>query len=45
VLKLIRKSLNTEEKKQVQRRLQQAYSANGAGFYVHAPKQKGNRTS
>lgn len=42
VLKLIRKSLNAEEKKQVQSRLQQAYSANGAGFYVHAPKQKGS---
>ncbi len=42
VLKLIRKSLNAEEKKQVQSRLQQAYSANGEGFYVHAPKQKGN---
>lgn len=42
VLKLIRKSLTTEEKKQVQPRLQQAYSGNGAGFYVHAPKQKGN---
>jgi hypothetical protein len=42
VLKLIRRSLNEEEKKQVQSRLQQAYSANGEGFYVHAPKQKGN---
>jgi hypothetical protein len=42
VLKLIRKSLNAEEKKQVQSRLQKAYSANGEGFYVHAPKQKGN---
>jgi len=42
VLKLIRRSLNEKEKKQVQSRLQQAYSANGAGFYVHAPKQKGN---
>jgi hypothetical protein len=42
VLKLIRKQLNEEEKKQVQERLQNAYSANGEGFYVHAPKQKGN---
>ncbi|MCS7464688.1 transposase [Paenibacillus doosanensis] len=42
VLKLIRKSLSEEEKKQVQPRLQKAYSANGEGFYVHAPKQKGN---
>nr|WP_246294586.1 transposase [Paenibacillus planticolens] len=42
VLKLIRRSLNEEEKRQVQSRPQQAYSANGEGFYVHAPKQKGN---
>jgi hypothetical protein len=42
VLKLIRASLNEEEKKQVQPRLQKAYTANGEGFYVHAPKQKGN---
>lgn len=26
----------------MQPRLQKAYSANGEGFYVHAPKQKGN---
>ena len=42
VLKLIRRSLTEEEKKQVQSRLQQAYSGNGEGFYVYAPKQKGN---
>ena len=42
VLKLIRRNLNEDEKKQVQSRLQKAYSANGDGFYVHAPKQKGN---
>lgn len=42
VLKLIRRSLNEDEKRQVQPRLQKAYSANGEGFYVHAPKQKGN---
>lgn len=42
VLKLIRKNLNTQEKKQVQSRLQAAYQNNGEGFYVHAPKQKGN---
>ncbi|WP_256328370.1 transposase, partial [Paenibacillus sp. cl123] len=37
-----RASLSEEEKRQVQARLQKAYSANGEGFYVHAPKQKGN---
>ncbi|MDH3009532.1 transposase [Gordonia alkanivorans] len=42
VLKLIRKNLSAEEKKLVQARLQQAYSKNGEGFYVYAPKQKGN---
>jgi Putative transposase/Transposase zinc-binding domain len=42
VLKLIRSQLTEQEKKQVQPRLQKAYTANGEGFYVHAPKQKGN---
>ncbi|GAB6170646.1 hypothetical protein JCM15765_01240 [Paradesulfitobacterium aromaticivorans] len=42
VLKLIRRSLNEVEKKKVQPLLQKAYSANGEGFYVYAPKQKGN---
>jgi len=42
VLKLIRRKLSDQEKKQVQSRLQKAYSENGEGFYVHAPKQKGN---
>lgn len=42
VLKLIRKHLSSIEKKRVQARLQKAFSANGEGFYVHAPKQKGN---
>jgi hypothetical protein len=42
VLKLIRRNLTEQEKKQVQPRLQKAYSSNGEGFYVHAPKQKGN---
>jgi hypothetical protein len=42
VLKLIRRNLSEQEKKQIQSRLQKAYSANGEGFYVHAPKQKGN---
>lgn len=42
VLKLIRRSLDEDEKKKVQPLLQKAYSANGDGFYVYAPKQKGN---
>jgi len=42
VLKLIRKNLTEEEKKKIQHLLQKAYSANGEGFYVYAPKQKGN---
>lgn len=42
VLKLIRKNLTEEEKKKIQPRLQKAFSANGEGFYVYAPKQKGN---
>ncbi|MFD0681443.1 transposase [Paenibacillus sp. GCM10027630] len=42
VLKLIRKQLSLEEKKKVQPLLQKAYSNNEAGFYVHAPKQKGD---
>ena len=42
VLKLIRQHVTAEEKKRIQPRLQKAFSANGEGFYVHAPKQKGN---
>lgn len=42
VLKLIRRNLSEAEKKQVQSRLQAAYKQNGDGFYVHAPKQRGN---
>lgn len=42
VLKLIRRMLSEEEKKKIQPLLQKAYSANGEGFYVYAPKQKGN---
>nr|WP_209300517.1 transposase [Lentibacillus salicampi] len=41
VLKLIRKNLTPKEKKQVQSRLQKAFSENGEGFYVYAPKQRG----
>nr|WP_245590400.1 transposase [Aneurinibacillus terranovensis] len=42
VLKLIRRMLSSEEKKQIQSLLQKAYSENAEGFYVYAPKQKGN---
>lgn len=42
VLKMIRRMLPEQEKKQIQPLLQKAYSANGEGFYVHAPKQRGN---
>jgi hypothetical protein len=42
VLKLIRKRLSDREKKKVQSRLQKAFTNNGEGFYVHAPKQRGN---
>ncbi len=42
VLKLIRRRLSEAEKKKVQPLLQKAYTANGEGFYVYAPKQKGN---
>ncbi|MCM3443063.1 hypothetical protein M3683_19555 [Metabacillus halosaccharovorans] len=38
VLKLIRRNLNEKEKKRIQPLLQKAYSANGKGFYVYAPK-------
>ena len=42
VLKLIRRSVSLSEKKKIQPLLQKAFSANGEGFYVYAPKQKGN---
>lgn len=42
VLKLIRRNLTEEQKRQVQPLLQKAYSENEEGFYVHAPKQDGN---
>lgn len=44
VLKMIRAYLSPKEKKKVQGRLQKAYSANGDGFYVYAPKSRGNVT-
>lgn len=42
VLKLIRRNVSGKEKKRIQPLLQKAFSANGKGFYVYAPKQKGN---
>lgn len=42
VLKLIRRGVSEKEKKRIQPRLQKAFNNNGEGFYVHAPKQKGN---
>jgi ribosomal protein S17E len=42
VLKLIRRNLPEKEKRKVQPLLQKAYKKNGEGFYVYAPKQKGN---
>lgn len=44
VLKFIRAYLSPKEKKQVQGRLQKAYTANGEGFYVYAPKNRGKVT-
>ncbi|UOQ86668.1 IS91 family transposase [Gracilibacillus salinarum] len=44
VLKMIRAYLSPKEKKKVQGRLQKAYRANGDGFYVYAPKNRGNVT-
>ncbi|WP_422674094.1 IS91 family transposase [Caldifermentibacillus hisashii] len=41
VLKFIRRYLTKEEKKRIQSRLQKAFSRNGEGFYVYAPKQRG----
>lgn len=38
VLKLIRRTLSEKDKKKVQSRLQAAYTNNGEGFYVNAPK-------
>lgn len=41
VLKLIRKGVTEKEKKRIQPRLQKAFTNNGEGFYVYAPKQRG----
>ena len=42
VLKFIRKKLSQEEIKRIQPLLQQAWNDHPDGFYVYAPKQKGN---
>lgn len=42
VLKLIRRHLSEAEKKEVQPLLQKAYTENKDGFYIYAPKTKGN---
>jgi len=41
MMKFIRRYLKKEEKKRIQSRLQKAFSRNGEGFYVYAPKQRG----
>ncbi len=41
VLKLIRNGVSQKEKKRIQPRLQKAFTNNGEGFYVYAPKQRG----
>lgn len=42
VLKLIREKLSREEIKRIQAILQQAWNNHKNGFYIYAPKQKGN---
>jgi hypothetical protein len=42
VLKLLRKKLSEAEKKRIQPLLQKAWTDHGDGFYIYAPKQKGN---
>lgn len=42
VLKLLRKKLSESEKKKIQPLLQNAWSDHGDGFYIYAPKQRGN---
>jgi hypothetical protein len=42
VLKLLREKLDREEIKRIQPLLQQAWNQHQNGFYVYAPKQKGN---
>lgn len=42
VLKLIRRTLTQQEKKKIQPLLQNAYKNHPDGFYIYAPKQRGN---
>lgn len=42
VLKLLREKLDREEIKRIQPLLQQAWNQHRNGFYIYAPKQKGN---
>ena len=42
VLKLLRRRLNEAEKKRIQPLLQKAWTEHGKGFYIYAPKQRGN---
>lgn len=42
VLKLIRRQLSEAEKKKVQPLLQKPYKENREGFYIYAPRQRGN---
>ncbi len=42
VLKLIRRGVSDKARKKIQPRLQKAFNNNGEGFYVHAPKQRGD---
>jgi len=42
VLKLLRKRLDEKEKKRIQPLLQRAWTEHDDGFYIHAPKQRGN---
>jgi glycosyltransferase involved in cell wall biosynthesis len=42
VLKMLRKKLSEAEKKRIQPLLQKAWKENEDGFFIYAPKQKGN---
>jgi len=42
VLKFLREKLQSNEKKRIQPLLQKAWNDNKDGFYIYAPKQKGN---
>jgi hypothetical protein len=42
VLKMLRKNLNAAEKKRIQPLLQKAWTEHADGFFIYAPKRKGN---